>query len=457
MLQTAKFPLILFPMILLQLGHSVLADDWPQWMGPGRDGIWREAGIVDVFPVGGPSVRWRTKIGGGYSGPAVVGDRVFVTDKLLPDGVTDPSNPFERGEVRSTERVLCLNDADGSILWKHEYPCPYTVSYPAGPRTTPLVKEGQVYTLGSEGDLLCLNAENGEVVWSRNFKTEYGRGTSPIWGYSSNPLLDGDRLICLIGGNGTTVVAFDKSTGRELWRALDSSDRHGAGYGSPVIVETGGVRQLIVWHPSAISSLDPVTGDVHWNQSFEVKEGLTVATPRLSQDNQFLFVSAFYNGSLLLRLDPNRPEASVVWQRAGQSERLTDSLHSLMSTPVIENGYLYGVCSFGELRCLELATGDRKWSTFEPTSGESMRWGTAFLVKHQNRYFLFNEKGDLIIARLTPEAYTEISRAHVLEPTGPAQRRHVVWTNPAYANRSAYVRNDREIVSVSLAKQGIVP
>ncbi|MEI6537533.1 MAG: PQQ-binding-like beta-propeller repeat protein, partial [Verrucomicrobiaceae bacterium] len=389
---------------VLVVAHCARAEEWPQWMGPQRDNVWREEGIVESFSATGPKKAWKTPIAGGYSGPAVAGGKVFITDYVTQDNVKVDN--FSRGSFSGTERVLCLDEATGAILWKHEYPCPYTVSYPAGPRTTPLVKEGQVYTLGSEGDLLCLNAENGEVVWSRNFKTEYGRGTSPIWGYSSNPLLDGDRLICLIGGNGTTVVAFDKSTGRELWRALDSSDRHGAGYGSPVIVETGGVRQLIVWHPSAISSLDPVTGNVHWNQSFEVKEGLTVATPRLSQDNQFLFVSAFYNGSLLLRLDPNRPEASVVWQRAGQSERLTDSLHSLMSTPVIENGYLYGVCSFGELRCLELATGDRKWSTFEPTSGESMRWGTAFLVKHQNRYFLFNEKGDLIIARLTPEAYT---------------------------------------------------
>ena len=337
-------------------------------------------------------------------------------------------------------------------MWKHEYECPYTVSYPAGPRTTPVVKDGRVYTLGSEGHLLCLNAENGEVIWSKNFKVEYGRRTSPVWGYSSNPLLDGDRLICLVGGEGTTVVAFHKDTGQEIWRTLDSTERHGAGYGSPIIVETGGQRQLIVWHPSAVSSLDPATGKVFWNQPFEVKEGLTVATPRVSGDNRLLLVSAFYNGSLLLRLDQKRPEASVVWKRSGQNEHLTDSLHCLISTPVIDDGHIYGVCSYGELRCLDLATGDRKWSTFEPTSGESLRWGTAFIVKHEDRYFLFSEKGDLIIARLTPTAYTELSRAHLLEPTGPSQRRDVVWSHPAFANRSVYARNDKEIVSVSLAK-----
>ena len=345
---------------------------------------------------------------------------------------------------------MCLNDSDGSIRWKHEYPCSYTVSYPAGPRTTPVVKDGRVYTLGSEGHLLCLNADKGDVIWSKDFKTEYGRRTSPVWGYAANPLLDGDRLICLVGGEGTTVVAFHKDTGKELWRALDSSERHGPGYGSPIIVEAGGQRQLIVWHPSAVSSLDPVSGKLLWNQPFEVEQGLTVATPRLSGDK--LFLSAFYNGSLLLKLDATKPDASVVWQRHGKNEKLTDALHCLISTPVIDGDHIYGVCSHGELRCLDLATGDRKWATFQATGGESLRWGTAFIVKHEDRYFLFSEQGDLIIARFSPTAYTELSRAHLLEPTGPAQRREVVWSHPAFANRSVYARNDQEIVCVSLAK-----
>jgi outer membrane protein assembly factor BamB len=210
------------------------------------------------------------------------------------------------------------------------------------------------------------------------------------------------------------------------------------------------VRQLIVWHPSAVSSLDPATGKVYWNQAFEVKEGLTVATPRVDGDN--LFVSAFYDGSLLLKLDATKPESSVVWKRHGRNERMTDALHCLISTPVIEKGHIYGACSYGEFRCLDLATGDRKWSTFQPTSGESLRWGNAFITRHEDRYFLFSEKGDLILAKLSPEAYTEFGRAHLLEPTGPAQRRDVVWTHPAYANRCVYVRNDRELISVSLAK-----
>jgi outer membrane protein assembly factor BamB len=427
------------------------ADDWPQWMGPQRDGVWRETGIVQTFPAGGPPVRWRVKIGGGYAGPAVVGDRVFVTDKQLVGGASDGGNPFARGRTSAIERVLCLSDADGSLIWKHEYECPYTVSYPAGPRTTPVVRDGKVYTLGAEGHLFCFNAQTGDVLWSKNFKTDYGREQSPMWGYSSNPLLDGDTLICLIGGKGQTVVAFHKDTGKELWRALDSEGEHGPGYCPPVIVEAGGKRQLIVWHPRAVSSLDPDTGRVYWEQPFAVQSGLTVPMPRQQGDR--LFVTAFYNGSLMLKLDRDQPAATVDWRRHGQNERLTDALHSIITTPVIDGGYIYGACSYGEFRCLDVTNGDRKWETFQPTSGQSARWGTCFITKHQDRYFLFSENGDLIIARLKPTGYEELSRTHLVDPTGPAQRREVVWVHPAYAHKNVYVRNDKEIVSVSLAAE----
>ncbi len=441
----------LFAASALNLTAPVHADDWPQWMGPQRDGVWRETGLIETFPEGGPKVLWRVPVGGGYAGPAVVGDRVYITDKQLAGDAQDPSNPFQRGRTNATERVLCLDGTTGAVIWKHEYDCPYTVSYPAGPRTTPVVQDGRVYTLGSEGHLFCLNAADGKVIWSKNFRTDYDREQSPVWGYSANPLLDGDQLICLVGGEGSTVVSFHKDDGRELWRALDSSGEHGPGYSSPVIIEAGGTRQLIVWHPAALSSLNPQTGDVYWQQPFPLQAGLSVATPRKHHD--LLYISAFYNGSLMMRLDASAPKATVAWKRSGQNEKLTDALHCLISTPVIDGEYIFGVDSHGELRCLDLATGDRRWSTFEPTSGKLARWGTAFLVKHEDRYFLFSEQGDLIIARLTPDEYLEISRAHLLEPTGPAQRREVVWTHPAFANRCVYVRNDKELVCVSLARE----
>lgn len=430
-------------------GSRASADDWPQWMGPQRDGVWRETQIVRTFPEGGPPVRWRVKIGGGYAGPAVAGDRVFVTDKQLPEGVREGGNPFQRSRTNATERVLCLSDRDGSVLWRYEYDCPYTVSYPAGPRTTPVIHDDRVYTLGAEGHLFCFEADTGKVIWSKNFRTDYGREQSPTWGWSSNPLLDGNRLICLVGGKGTAVVAFDKDTGSELWRALDAEGEHGPGYGSPIIVHSGGTRQLIVWLPSAVASLDPETGRLLWEHPFPVQAGLTAPMPRF-HDNR-LFVTAFYNGSLMLELDPQRPTARVAWRRHGENERITDALHSIIATPYFDGDFIYGVCSYGELRCLNAQNGDRLWATYEATSGQSARWGNAFLTRHEDRFFLFSEQGDLILARLTPQGYHELSRAHLIEPTGPAQRREVVWTHPAYAHRCVYVRNDREIASFSLA------
>jgi outer membrane protein assembly factor BamB len=426
-------------------------------LGPERDGVWREKGIVDQFPAHGPRVRWRTPIGAGYSGPAVVGHRVYITDRALAEGVHNPANPFSLSKVSGSERVLCLDEQTGKVIWKHEYQCPYTVSYPAGPRTTPLVHGDKVYTLGTMGDLLCLEASTGQLVWSRNLPADY-KTKVPLWGYSAHPLLDGDKLISLVGGTGSVVVAFHKDTGKELWRALSASE---IGYCPPVIFEIGGRRQLIVWHPESVNGLDPETGHVYWSQRFPVKAGMTISTPR--QAGNLLFVTSFYAGPMMLKFSPDGGPPVVLWR--GKSNRemptQTDGLHSVMATPFLKDGYIYGVCSYGELRCLKQDTGERLWKTLQPTSGgEEERWANAFLVAQGERFFLFNEKGDLIIARLAPDGYHEISRAHILEPTNTmvanqrAGKASVLWSHPAFADRCVFARNDREIICVDLAESG---
>ena len=425
---------------------TLRADDWPQWLGPQRDAVWRESGIVEKFPEGGPAIRWRVAIGAGYSGPAVADGRVYLMDRHAADAAGKPGNPFQRGQIPGTERVLCLNEADGKLLWAHEYDCPYTVSYAAGPRTTPLVAGGKVYALGAEGNLLCLEAATGKEIWARDFKKDFGVKT-PMWGFAGHPLLDGQKLICLAGGDGSVAVAFDKDTGKELWRALSATE---PGYAPPMIYEAGGRRQLIIWHPQALNSLDPETGAVYWSEPGKANSGLTIATPRKLGD--LLYVTSFYNGSVMMRLEGGKPAASKLWQSQKASEKDTDALHSIMSTPFLENGYIYGVCSYGQLRCLKAETGERVWETFAATTGKPVRWGHAFLVKNGDRFFLFNENGDLIIAKLTPERYEEISRAHILEPTNTDPGRPVVWSHPAFANRCVYVRNDKEIVCVAMAK-----
>jgi outer membrane protein assembly factor BamB len=455
--------------LVLFLGSQTLAraDDWPQWLGPQRDGVWRETGIVEKFPPGGPKVRWRVPLGGGYSGPAVVGDRVYVTDRQLDKGAKNPDNPFAKTPVGGSERVLCLNEADGKVIWAHEYPCRYRISYPAGPRCTPVVDGDRVYTLGAMGDLFCLEAATGKVVWSKNFARDFKQKVMidareevrdqepPVWGWSGTPLVDGDKLICLVGGEGSVAVAFDKHTGKERWRALSARE---PGYCTPMIYETGGKRQLIIWHAEAVNGLDPETGKVFWSQPFRLGAGMSIASPRLIKGGPFdrLFVSAFYNGPMMLKLNGgSTPTAELLWRGKSNSERRTDGLHAVMCTPVIKDGYIYGVCSYGQLRCLKADTGERVWETTKATDaeeGEKARWANAFIVAHECRYFLFTEKGNLVIAHLTPNGYEEIDRTKLVEPTQPVGGRMIVWTHPAFAHRCVYARNDLELVCVSLAK-----
>src|SRR5439155_256378 len=271
-------------------------------------------------------------------------------------------------------------------------------------------------------------------------------------------LLDGDRLICLVGGNGSVVVAFHKDTGKELWRALSAEE---TGYAPPVIHEVGGKRLLFVWTPAAINALNPETGSVYWSHPFagrnkrEINVGLAVSMPRLDGDK--LFVTAFYEGSIMLKLNGTE-KPSVLWRSNSRGEMpdATDALHSIMPTPFIKDGYIYGLCSYGEARCLKEETGERVWQTYQATTGKSVRWGNAFLAqlaragKATDRFVLFNERGDLILARLTPKGDAEISRANILSPTNKMPGRPVVWTHPAFANRCVYARNDREIIRVSL-------
>jgi len=444
--------------VALFAGLHASADDWPQWLGPQRDGVWRETGILAKFPSEGPTVRWRVPIGAGYSGPAVAAGRVYVTDRIAGPKSAKPASGIDKRFIAGSERVLCLNEADGKMVWQHEYDCPYDVSYPAGPRATPVIDGGKVYTLGSEGHLFCFNADTGEKLWSREFKKDFEIET-PIWGFAAHPLIDGNKLICMVGRKGSVVVAFDKATGKELWRALSAKE---PGYCPPMIYKAAGKRQLIIWHPEAVNSLDPENGAVYWSVPFIARNGLSVPTPRQHGDR--LFITSFYNGSLMLRFEDEgkpaeagttkskAPKVSELWRRVGKNERNTDALQSIMSTPFFDGDYIYGVCSYGQLRCLKASNGDRVWESFAATGGKEERWANAFLIKQGDRYFLPNEKGDLIIARLLPDGYHEVSRAHLLEPTNTAAGRDVVWSHPAFANRCVYARNDKEMVCVSLAE-----
>jgi outer membrane protein assembly factor BamB len=437
---------------VLALAGAARADDWPQWLGPRRDGVWRETGILTKFPSGGPKVLWRAALGPGYTGPAVQGGRVFVMDRQGAQPEKGAEGSGKNG-LPGRERVLCLDAKTGAAVWEHGYDCTYKISYASGPRCTPTVHQGKVYALGTMGDLHCLDAATGQLVWAKNFVREY-RCRPPVWGWASHPLVDGDKVITLVGGAGSAVVAFHKDTGKELWRSLTIRE---VGYAPVVIVEAGGKRQLIAWHTEAVNSLDPETGNLYWSEKFPaevapVRPGITVPTPLQIGDR--LYFTCCHHGSLLLELAKDRPAARVVWKGKSHNISKADTLNSLISTPAVKDGYVYGVCVFGELRCLDLQTGRRLWQTYADTCGKKTLFATAFLNRQGDQFFIFNDRGDLMIARLTPKGYEEVDRAHLLEPTLFARGRDVVWSQPAYANRCLFVRNDKEIICVALAADG---
>jgi outer membrane protein assembly factor BamB len=267
------------------------------------------------------------------------------------------------------------------------------------------------------------------------------------------PLVEGDLLICLVGGQpNAKVVAFDKRTGKEVWRALSSDSE--PGYSPPFALTAGGRRQLIIWHTQAVSALEVATGKLLWEVPFKVDTALSVATPVLS--GHHLLVSSFYNGSMLLKLNEQKPQADLVWKGKSKSEIDTDGLHALISTPVIVGESVYGICSYGQFRCLDLRTGSRVWETLEVTK-EKARWATGFLVQNGDRFFINNDRGELIIANLSPDGYQEISRTPLIKPTTRVGNRRelgvVNWSHPAYANRQILARNDEEILSASLERK----
>ncbi len=424
------------------LAGNSAGDDWPQWLGPQRDSVWRETGIVEKFPEEGLPIKWRAPLAGGYGGPAVANQRVYVMDYLRTDGDAS-NNPGTRNELTGQERVHCLDVETGDKLWMHAYDRPYQISYPAGPRATPTVNDGKVYTLGAEGDLYCLDAETGEVAWSKQLRDEY-QAETPIWGFCGHPLVVGDKLFCIVGGEGSVAVAFNKHTGEEIWRALTARE---PGYAPPTLIEAAGVPQLLIWHAESLNSLNPDTGEVYWSIPLEPDYGMSIMAPR--RDGDYLFASGIGNVGALIELGSDEPSAEIVWR--GDS---SNAVYCANSTPFIEEGTIYGCCCRqGQFRAVNLETAERLWETFEPTTGDRRAGhGTAFIVKHENEFFLFSETGDLIRARLSPDGYEELDRFHVLEPTGEAFGRKVLWSHPAFANKCMYARNDQEIVCVSLAQ-----
>ena len=415
------------------IAGRVAADDWPQWRGPQRDGVWRETGIVESFETDSLKPQWRARIGAGYSGPTVADGRVYVTDRI--------TEPKER------ERIHCFDSKLGSKLWTVAYDCPYDgISYTAGPRAAVTVDDDRAFALGATGRLHCLDAGAGAILWQRDLRKDFDI-RMPIWGIAAAPLVYHDLVILQIGGrDGACIVALEKKSGREVWRALD--DR--ASYSAPILIRQAGHDVVVCWTADSVAGLDPATGNVHWRFPFAPRRmPIGIATPLVHGDR--LFVTSFYDGSLMLRLLPDRLGVEKLWHRVGKNERETDALQSIISTPVWLGDYIYGVDSYGQLRCLRADNGDRVWE--DRTATRQVRWGTIHFVQHGRETWMFNERGELLITRLSPTSFRILSRARLLRPTVVQLRRRgkgVCWSHPAFADRCVFARNDEELICVSL-------
>lgn len=416
-----------------------VADQWPQWMGPKRDNVWREEGILDKFPAGGPKVLWRARVAGGYAGVAVADGKVFVTD-FVPAGDL-PGDNFERKTAAGTERVLCLDEATGKELWKHEIPVTYTISYPAGPRCTPTVDGDRVYTLGAEGNLLCLSVTDGRVIWAKDLKKDYDTKAA-LWGWAGHPLVDGNRLLVVAGTAKAHVVALDTLTGKELWRAGTAPEQ---GYSPPTIIEAAGVRQLVLMKPDGMYAVAPETGAILWETPYNADNGSIIMAP--VKVGEHVYVGGFQEKNLCVKLAADKPGVEVVWRNKAKH-----GISAVNVQPFVDGTMVYGFHEKGDLRGIEIPSGAVKWSSPGPFGDRAPPSATAFITRHENRFFLFAETGDLVIAKLSPAGYEELDRAHLLDTTQSAFGRGVVWCPPAYADRSVFIRNDKELIRVSLAK-----
>lgn len=425
---------------------AALAADWPQWLGEQRNGVWEEEGVIAEFPESGPEVSWRVPIGLGYSGPAVANGKVYLMD-YQKEGGQIVNNPGKAVEITGKERVICLDAETGKLAWEHAVDRPYALSYPAGPRATVTVSGGHAYALGGMGHLTCLNAETGDLVWEKDLVKTYQPGF-PIWGYSAHPLVHDGMVVTMVGGEGSSVVALDAKTGEEKWKALSSKE---PGYCPPSVIEYAGTEQLIVWTPTELAALKPKSGEVLWKTPLKPNFNMSIAIPQFSDGK--LYASGIGRVGALYQLDDEKPGIEMLWR--GQPKT---GLYSANPTPIIVGDTMYGAdVDTSNLTAVALKDGERLWTTTLPVTGEEgsrVRHGTGFLTHHapSGRFYLFNEVGELIIAELSPKGYKELSKAKVVEPTNEAFGRKVVWSAPAFAMRSAFVRNDKELVRVDLAE-----
>ena len=420
---------VLGAITVLIASAAVRAEDWPQWRGPRRDGVWRETGILQSIPPEGLKVLWRVPVGAGFSSPVVANGKVYVTDSHVTTN-------------NAREHVRCLDAGTGKTIWVHRYDVVYpeygaNPEHPFGPIATPVIAEGKVYAYGRMSDLVCLSADDGRVHWSRNLPKDY-QTTEDLRGPNCSPIVESNLVIVAIAKSPqVSIVAFDKDSGRPVWEALDEIPSNT----SPIAIDFGGRRQLIVWASKSVTALDPATGNILWRQNLPAGGNYAVPTPVWRDDLLLL-------SGLMLKLHRDKLGVTVLWPDEMRARRI---YVSDTSTPLLQDGLVFSPTSQGQLLCLEAATGKQLWQADQISESKSGASIHITAVAGSGCAFLFTDRGDLIQARLTAGGYEELGRFHLLEPTGEYGQRKMAWVPPAFSGGRVFARNDKELVCASVA------
>ncbi|HWG47606.1 MAG TPA: PQQ-binding-like beta-propeller repeat protein [Gemmataceae bacterium] len=386
--------------------------DWPQFLGPQRNGASTETGLLQTWGDKGPPVLWQKDIGEGFSAPVVAGDRLIL---------------FHR--VGDEEVVACLDAASGKELWKHTTPTKYEdpLGKGNGPRSTPVIADGRVYTLSPGGALQCLKLADGKAVWRRELLEDYTVPQS-FFGVGTSPILEGKQILVNVGAKDAGIVAFDKDTGKEVWKATGD----GASYSSPIAATIDGVRHVIFFTRQGIVSLNPATGDVRFSKRWRSRMNASVnaATPVVVGD-QLFFTSCYDTGAILVRAKKDSLEE--LWS----NDR---SLSCHFGTPVVHDGCLYGFHgrqeTGTEMRCVDLKTGRVRWS--------KEGFGCGSMILAEGNLIVLSEGGELVLVECKSDKYREKARAAVL--TGPCR------ASMALANGRLYARDNKKLVCWKMKK-----